>query len=273
MTTIWYSPSSNFLSTSLNGAINSSVGTITLNSTSGLKAPGYVIIDRQDSTGANTPNAREVVSYTGISGSDLTGCGRGADGSTQRSHSDGALVETMMTVGMWKDLQDFLAVSLATVDGTLRPVSTATITTLFGTSLLMSTVTATNVSITNSLYASGASISGNFPLNPVFSFVGSLSGATTFVQTPLSMPHVGSFKWFSVMTRTVASGASAIFDINLNGTSIFDAGTRPAIAGGGTFVSTASIATKNFKAGDVLTWDFDGAAPVHITDFNIQGRS
>lgn len=262
MQALWKAPSVNFGSTSLNGAINSSVGTITLNSTSNLKSPGYVVIDRQDANGTNTPNSREVVSYTGISGNDLTGCTRGADGSTQRSHSDGALVEPVLTIGMWNDQQDFLAVSLSTVDGSLRALSSASIATL----------TSTDVTVTNSLNLSGASITGNFPLNPVFSFVGSLSGPTTSPQTALSMPNAGSFKWISVMTRTVASGASAVIDVNINGTSIFDTTTRPAIAGGGTFVSTASIATKAFTAGARLTWDYDTTGG-HITDFVIQGRT
>lgn len=253
---LFKAPGINFVSTSINGAINSSVDTITLNSTANLKAPGYIVIDRQDATGTNTPNAREVVSYTGISGSDLTGCGRNADGSTARSHADEALVEPVLTVGMWNDQQDFLAVSLSTVDGSLRPMAAASIVALTTTNLSFASI-----------------VTGNVPLNPVFSFVGSLSGATTSPQTALSMPNAGSFKWFSVMTRTVASGASAIFDVNINGTSIFETGTRPVIAGGGTYASTASIATKAFGMGDRLTWDFDGAAPVHITDFVIQGRS
>lgn len=254
--TLYKAPGVNFSSTTLNGGINNSVTTITLSSTANLKSPGYVVIDRQDINGVNTPSLREVVLYTGISGSDLTGCTRGADGSSNLSHSTGALVEPVLTTGMWNDQQDFLAVSLATVDGSLRPLSAATITTFTTTNLSFSSI-----------------VAGNVPLNPVFSFVGSLSGATVSPQTALVMPNDGSFKWISVMTRTVASGASAIIDVNMNGTSIFDAGTRPAIAGGGTYVSTASIATKAFLSGGKLTWDFDGTAPVHIVDFVIQGRS
>src|SRR3990167_3993110 len=102
--TLHKAPTSNFLSTSLNGAIDDSVTTITLNSASGLQSPGFVVIDRQDSNGTNTPNAREVIKYTGISGSDLTGVTRAADGSVARSHSDGALVESTMTVGVWNSL-------------------------------------------------------------------------------------------------------------------------------------------------------------------------
>jgi hypothetical protein len=82
------------------------------------------------------------------------------------------------------------------------------------------------------------------------------------------MPQAGSFAWVNIITRTVASGASAIVDINKNGSSIFAAGTRPAIAGGGTFVSTASLATKAFSEGDRISWDYDTTGG-HITDFDI----
>ena len=104
MATLEKAPTSNFWSTSLNGAINDSVTTITLNSTTGLQAPGRLVINRQDSTGKNTPSAREVISFTGISGSDLTGVTRGADNSTARSHADGSLVESAMVVGNWDAL-------------------------------------------------------------------------------------------------------------------------------------------------------------------------
>ena len=108
MATLEKAPTSNFWSTSLNGAINDSVTTITLNSTVGLQAPGRLVINRQDSTGKNTPSAREVISFTGISGSDLTGVTRGADNSTARSHADGSLVESAIVVGNWDTLYDVI---------------------------------------------------------------------------------------------------------------------------------------------------------------------
>lgn len=103
MASLYKAPTVNFKSNDLNGAINDSVTTITLTSTTDLQAPGYIVIDREDGAGAATPAKREVVSYTGISSNDLTGCSRGADGSTARSHSDGALVEATFTVGMWNN--------------------------------------------------------------------------------------------------------------------------------------------------------------------------
>lgn len=160
--TLQKAPTQNYWSSSLNGAINNSVQTITLNSTTGLQAPGYIVIDREDGSGNATPNSREVVSYTGISGNDLTGCVRGDDNSTNRSHSDGALVEATLTIGMWNDFQDFVAVSLATVDGSLRPLSSASIATLNNTNILSSTATITTLTNTN-LINSTATITNLIP--------------------------------------------------------------------------------------------------------------
>ena len=254
-------PTANFIQKTLSGAITDVATTITLNNTTNLTSPGYATIDRTDSAGTSTPNAREVVYYTGISGNDLTGVTRAADGSTARSHSDGAIVETMPTIGMWNSLTTIVATGF-TSDGYLKAIN--------------SPVSIGILHTTTRIAVSGASITG-FPtgLHPSFSFYGILSGPSTLIQTPLIMPQEGTWQWFNIMTRTVASGASAIIDININGTSIFSAGTRPAIAGAGTFVSTASIATKGFNAGDRLSWDMDTGAGLglHITDLVIEGRA
>lgn len=126
---LFKAPTSNFWSNSLNGGIDDSVTTITLNDATGLQAPGYVIINREDGNGTATPNSREVVKFTGISSNDLTGCTRAADGSTARSHSDGALVEATFTIGMHNDQRDAINAEHNT-DGTHLPISNATITNL-----------------------------------------------------------------------------------------------------------------------------------------------
>ena len=66
--------------TTLNGAINDLVTTITLTSTTGIPTTGSVLIDS------------EIISYTGISTSQLTGCTRGTQSTTAASHLDGASV-------------------------------------------------------------------------------------------------------------------------------------------------------------------------------------
>ena len=246
------------------------------------------MIDRTDSAGTSTPNAREVIYYTGISGNDLTGVQRPADSSTARQHSDGAIVEFTPTVGMWNSLTTIVATAM-TSDGYLKgiasPVSIAdgrfinlTDTSIASiaraeiSTLIVPGAMASTVSVAGLLNASGASIVG-FPVVPTFVFIGNLSGPTTILQTPLVAPRAFTVSWINVITRTVASGASAIVDINKNGTTIFtDQNTRPAIAGGGTFVSASSIAVKAFNEGDRISWDYDTTGG-HITDIDVIIRS
>lgn len=129
-------PTVNFFSTTLNGAINNSTGTITLNSVTGLQFPGVLVIDRQDSNNKATPTLREVIAYTGISGNDLTGCTRGFDTSTAGGHSNGALVESTVAVGVWNGLRDAVAASLTTDGSGIALSGTASIATLNLTNLL-----------------------------------------------------------------------------------------------------------------------------------------
>lgn len=124
---LFKAPTANFTSTTLNGSITDSATTITVNDASGMQFPGYIVIDREDGNGTATPNSREVIKYTGISSNDLTGCTRGADNSTARAHSDGALVETMPTVGMWNDQYDMLTAEHGT-DGTHGAITASSIT-------------------------------------------------------------------------------------------------------------------------------------------------
>lgn len=70
----------NNLQTTLSGSIDNVVTTITLASSTGFPTAGGVTIDT------------EVIFYTGISGAQLTGCTRGADGTTAASHSSGVPV-------------------------------------------------------------------------------------------------------------------------------------------------------------------------------------
>ena len=68
------------VSTTLNGSHSSSVATLTLTSTTGLDTSGTVHI------------GGEQVTYTAISGNDITGCTRGANSTTAATHSSGVTV-------------------------------------------------------------------------------------------------------------------------------------------------------------------------------------
>jgi len=67
-------------STTLNGSHSSSVTTLTLTSTTGFAASGKVYI------------GGEQVTYTAVSGNDITGCTRGANSTTAALHADGTTV-------------------------------------------------------------------------------------------------------------------------------------------------------------------------------------
>jgi hypothetical protein len=67
-------------SNTLNGAINSSTSSITLNSVSGFTSSGTIVIDN------------ESIVYSGISTNTLTGCIRGSNGTAAASHLTGAIV-------------------------------------------------------------------------------------------------------------------------------------------------------------------------------------
>jgi len=68
------------IATTLNGSHSSSVTTLTLTSTTGLAAAGTVHI------------GTEQVTYTAVSGNDITGCTRGANSTTAATHASGVVV-------------------------------------------------------------------------------------------------------------------------------------------------------------------------------------
>lgn len=247
---LWKVGTSNAFSTTLNGGITDTDATIALTSVTGLQYPGVLVIDRIDANNTSTPTVREYISFTGIAGSSITGCTRNLGGSLAQSHSSGAKVEEAWSVTHWNDFIDMFNVSHDSAG-----------------KIVTSTVT-----ISTMLNVAGASLVGNFPLTPVWFISGAVSLATTAVGPTISMPQTGNWKWFTATLKTPASGASLLLDFNKNGVSIFEAGTRPLIAGGGTFVSTASINTKAFSAGDSFTLDIDSGAGLG-TDLSFLGRA
>ena len=295
----YLAPATDFFSTTLNGAINNTQTTsITLNSVTNLQAPGVIIVDRLTSGGAANPTGRELISFTSISGSALAGTVTRGYYSTNYAHNDAAVVESTVEAGIWNSLTSQIDMAIDT-NGYLKaiasPVSISVMhinTTLnlvagmmqasgaSGGTLRLQNLHLTSIASINQVHVatqlnvSSASIVGlvGSGLNPIWRVSGALSGASTLLQPAIIMPQTGNWESFTFLTRTVASGVSAIVDINKNGSSIFAAVGRPMIAAGGTFASTASIATKAFNAGDKFEVDYDGTGG-QILDIVIQGRA
>jgi len=87
----WGGEESGAATTTLNGAINDSVTTLTLNDVSQFPSSGtnFIIIGSEE------------ISYTGVSGNTLTGLTRGVAGTTAASHSDGATVTNSTDFIAW----------------------------------------------------------------------------------------------------------------------------------------------------------------------------
>jgi hypothetical protein len=84
----------NNLSTSLNGAIDDAVVTITVVSTTGFPTVGYITIDA------------EAIKYTGTTATTFTGCTRGADGTANAAHTDTTVVYHNVVADHHNSLKD-----------------------------------------------------------------------------------------------------------------------------------------------------------------------
>ncbi len=87
----WGGEDAGAVTTTLNGAINSSVTSLTLTDASQFPSSGtnFIIIGSEE------------ISYTGVSGNTLTGLTRGVAGTTAASHSDGATVTNSTDFIAW----------------------------------------------------------------------------------------------------------------------------------------------------------------------------
>lgn len=259
------------VSTSLSAGITDIATTISVNDASSLVAPCYVMIDRVDSAGTEKSTALwELVKVTSINSNDLT-VTRGQNGTTNQSHSSGAILEAVVSSAMFEEWYSVLnpehdaagghvIVGTMTVAG-MNLASVATIASLG----------AGNVNVATSLALSTASVTG-FARTFVWYMPGTASAATTNVMR-ITAPFSGTFRAFTATTRTPVSGASltlAAYVIG-SGASIFDTIGRPAILGGGTFVSTASIKAANFTAGQTIRADIETGGSV--SDIILEGIS
>ena len=78
----------------LNGGINASVTTITVDATTGFDTAGLLLIDQ------------ELITYTGKTATDFTGCTRGTNGTTAASHNDNTTVYNANTFNGWGQSAD-----------------------------------------------------------------------------------------------------------------------------------------------------------------------
>lgn len=81
----------NGIATTLDGAIDSLVTTLTVVDTTSFPSSGYVVVDT------------EIIKYTGKTGTSFTGCTRGSDSSTAASHITTSVVSAFAVAAHHND--------------------------------------------------------------------------------------------------------------------------------------------------------------------------
>lgn len=154
-------PTGNNKQYTLDSQIAAGASSLTLNqSVAGIvRAPGYLVIDRIDSSGNVTATKREYKYFTGVSGANLTGL-TNSDG-TDQVHAVGAIVEFVPNVGDENDKYDVFTTEHTDLGqhASLPSLSYARVGNLIG----LSQASLTALNIRNLFSASGASVQGIFP--------------------------------------------------------------------------------------------------------------
>lgn len=256
------------ISTTLSSGITDVATSMDVADASKIVAPCYLVIDRVDSSGTlKSTSLWEYVKVTNVAANTLT-ITRAQGGSTGQAHSSGAIVEAVVTSSMFEDWYNVLNPEHDSAGGHVI-VGTMTVA---GMNLAsVATIASTGIGIdriVTQLNVSGASITG-LERTFVWYMPGFASAATTNVMR-LIAPFAGTFQAFTMMTRTPVSTASLNVTIFKNGNiSVFDLANVPTILGGGTFASTASIKTKTFNRGDILTADIVTGG--NVADITLEG--
>jgi hypothetical protein len=129
MPNLYNVPTQNAIQRTLGNTLNASeTATITFStSVSGVlqastSIPGILVVDRVDSNGNLTPSLTEYISFTGVSGSTVTGLVRGLAGTSDIAHSIGAIVEFVPDV-TWADAINNTFTVAHNADGTHKVLS------------------------------------------------------------------------------------------------------------------------------------------------------
>jgi len=253
------------ISTTLASGITDVASSMDVSDASKIVAPCYLVIDRVDSSGTlKATSLWEYVKVTNVASNTLT-ITRAQGGSTGQAHGSGAVVEAVVTSSMFEDWYNALNPEHDSAGGHVI-VGTMTVAGMNVASVATIAVASIgNINTFNGLLAvSVASVAvgnigtlhvNNGLLAPSWYIPSLPSNATTGLGRPAAMPRAGTLNFVNVTLNANISQPTTFFDIKKNFVSIFDTIGRPLIAGG-TFVSTASIKTPTFNAGDVLSVDY-----------------
>jgi hypothetical protein len=235
----------NGLQTTLASPATNSDTTLTLVSTTGFPATGYVTVDNN-----------EVVLYSGVSGAQLTGCTRGADGTTALSHSTGVTVGLTVVAAHHNLLKDEVkaiegALGASFAKGNLTDAGTDGITVTGGTAAVIGSGTSLSQHVSDSTH------NGYLSSTDWSTFNGKQNTLTTGnVSAGSSKISIGGSPTGAVIGSGVSVDLGAVTLDNLSDVIVPSPATNDILAFNGTnWVNAAAPASSLPLAGGTMTGD------------------
>lgn len=244
-TAIKYPTSTNAVQKTLGAQLLAGATTsMTLNNVVGIQnKAGVCVVDRVDANGNATASKREYITFTGVSGSTLTGLTRNSDGGgTDQDHAVGAIVEFVSDVLQQQAIIDGLLLTVTTA-GALNKAAGSDVTTgtddakivtskaLADAGLTVtatSTTTLTNKTLTTPVIASFYQDAGKTKLmttpNTASDTLAAIAATQTFTNKTLTSPLFQgtidgwisaneTWTYASTTTITVPSGATSKYAV------------------------------------------------------------
>jgi hypothetical protein len=209
MANLYSVPLKNSIQHTLAGTLTiAEIGTITLDSSVALELqasssmPGILVIDRVDVNGVLTPTKTEYISYTGVSGSTVTGLTRGLAGTSAQGHSIGAVVEFVPDV-TWGNAINDVFTTQHNADGTHKTLS----------SISLASVTLNNPIINDAVINNFSIAAGSLASVNIYnsSFEGLTINNTTITGASLVSTSFVNRTYIPVETKLI-SNATSTFD-------------------------------------------------------------
>lgn len=291
MATLYQVPTQDSLQYTLDAAYATSDTTLTLNQTvtNIIQAPGVCVIDRVDASGNATPTKRDYFTFTGVSGTQLTGVVGGKAGSTNQAHSVGAIVEFIPDIVWAQALYDVITAEhntngshsfITASSASINVVNTRLLAVASGASIfdleanklgISSQASVGFLNIGTFISASGASVVG-FPastggFNALFQVPGALASLAN-VGGLIPVPTTFTAQFIEAFVQTPASLASVSANILKNNSVIGVVG----ILAGATYGSSASLSATALTATDELRMNINSTAS-SATDLSVLLRA
>lgn len=240
MANLYSVPLKNSVQHTLAGTLTQAeTATITLDSSVDLELQasstmkGLLVIDRVDVNGNLTPLKTEYISYTGVSGSTVTGLTRGLAGTSAQGHAIGAIVEFVPDI-TWAQAINDVFTTQHNSDGTHKTLSSISLASVtfrdaLGINVSLATGAINNFYINNASLASSTAV--NFIGTNVSLASANISNAFLFNASLVSITTVNR-AYIPVETKFIST-ATSTFDFaysNIHSLTLSNATTTLAFA-------------------------------------------